>query len=208
MALVVFVALLPFGCTAPGPVAFRHSDFRPAEIRRPVLLLQVSLDRTDLLGEGEFSSQERSSIPEAFEVALLESFNAEGILPLDVSVSSRRSASPGSTEGIDAKPALERGRAVGADLVMILEARLSRQDFVFCREERRPFVARTTSWTLAARVLRVADGSTLLIEPAGPGSRASDVEPDCERGRIARRLSAQELLDVAARRGLSLLLAK
>ena len=205
---VLLVALLPLGCAAPGTVAFRHSDFRPAEIRRPVLLLQVSLDRTGLLGEGEFSSQERSSIPEAFEVALLEGFNAEGILPLDVSLSSRRSGSPGSAEGIDAKPALERARAVGADVVMILEGRLSRQDSVFCREERRAFVARTTSWMLAARVLRVADGSPLLIEPAGAGSRVSDVEPDCKRGRIVRRLSAQELLDVAARRALSLLLAK
>ena len=175
-----------------------------------MVVLQVSLERTGFVGEGEFSSREQSSIPDAFEIAFLDGLNAEGILPVDVTVSARRASRPGSTpfEGIDQGLALQRARALNADVVMILDASLSRQDMIFCREERRPFVARATLWTLGALVLRVTDGARLLVEPPGSGLRVMDVEADCQRRRIDRRLSAQELVDAGVRRGLSLMLGR
>lgn len=191
------VTLCAQGCVTPGPQAFRHPDFRPHEIRRPALVLQLSL--------GEFSPREQNSIPDAFEIALLEGLNAEGILPVDVTLLPRRSTSGTPSKGIDRRQALDRGRALHADVVVILDASLSRRDLVFCREERRPFVARATLWMLGAEALRVADGTRLLIEPLGPTLRLSDVEPDCGQGRIERRLSTQELLNLAVKKILALL---
>lgn len=162
------------------------------------------------MGEGEFSPRERSSIPETVEIGLLEALNAEGIVPVDVTLfalgSYRDSASP--FERLDRKQALERARALRADVVLILDVFLSRRDVVYCRAARRPFVARTTIWALGAEVLRVADGTRLLMEPPGSQSRQGDVESDCDRGRIERRLSTQEQADRAVRQGLSLLLGK
>ena len=210
IALPFLVVFLLQGCATPGPAALRHPAFRPAEIRRPFVVLQVSLEHTGFIGEGEFSAQERASIPEALEIALLEALNAEGIIPGEVTLSARRSSrdSAASLEGIDRKQALERARALKADVVMILDVSLSRRDLVYCREERRRFVARTTLWALGAEVLRVADGARLLVEPPGPALRQGDVEPECDRGRVARRLSAQELVDRVVERGLSLLLGR
>jgi len=208
--LLLPVALGLPGCGISEPRAFRHPDFTPLNIRRPAVLLQVSLDQAALLGEGERSPRERSSIPEAFEIALLEGLNAEGILPVDVTLSARRSTPAGRApfEGIDRRQALDRGRALDADVVVIVGAVLSRLDLVFCREGRRPFIARTTLWTLGAEILRVADRARLLVEPPGPTLQLGDVEPDCERGGIGRRLSVQELLDAAVHRILSLLLRR
>lgn len=191
------VTLCAQGCVTPEPRAFRHPDFRPHEIRRPALVLQLSL--------GEFSPREQNSIPDAFEIALLEGLNAEGILPVDVTLLPRRSTSGTPSKGIDRRQALDRGRALHADVVVILDASLSRRDLVFCREERRPFVARATLWMLGAEALRVADGTRLLIEPLGPTLQLSDVEPDCGQGRIERRLSTQELLNLAVQKILALL---
>lgn len=206
---LLLVALGLPGCGTSELRAFRHPDFTPLKIRRPAVVLQVSLDRAGSLGEGEFSAREQRSIPDAFEIALLEALNAEGILPVDATVSVGRSTLASAPfEGIDRRQVLDRGRTLGADVVMIVGASLARRDLVFCREERRPFIARAALWTLAAEVLRVADGARLLIEPPAPAWQLADVEPDCERGRIGRRLSAQELLDALVQRVLSLLLRR
>lgn len=202
------VTLCAQGCVTPEPRAFRHPDFRPLEIRRPVLVLQLSLGQTGFRGEGEFSPREQNSIPDAFEIAVLEGLNAEGILPVDVTLSPRRSTSGTPFKGIDRRQALDRGHALHADVVVILDASLSRRDLVFCREERRPFIARATLWIVGAEVLRVADGARLLIEPPGPELQLSDVEPDCERRRIERRLSTQELLNLAVQKILARLLRR
>lgn len=180
-------------------------------------MLQVSLDHTGLMGEGEFSSRERSSIPEAIEIGLLEALNAEGIVPVDATLSARRSYRDETLafERIDRNEALARARVLRADVVLILAVSLSRRDLVYCRAGThaggaggRPFVARTTLWMLGAEVLRVADGTRLLVEPPRPALSGGDIEPDCERGGIIRRLSVQELVDTALRRGLSLLLGR
>ncbi len=205
---ILLLALASSGCATPGPKALRHPHFRPSEIRRPAVVLQVSVDHTGFLGQGEFSRQERDSVPEAFELTFLDKLNAEGILPVDVTVVAQRDYRAHSTvlERIDRNEALKRARALKADTVLILDARLSRGNLVYCPTERRPFVARTTFWSLAADVVRVADGTHLLIEPPGPALRVGNVEPDCERGRISRSLSSHELLEAAVQRAVSLLL--
>lgn len=205
---LLLVTLSAHGCVTPEPRAFRHPGFNPLEIRRPALVLQLSLGQTGFPGEGEFSPRKENSFPSAFEIALLEGFNTEGILPVDVTLSTRRS--PGGTpfEGIDRRQALDRGRALHADIVVILDATFSRRDLVFCREERRPFITRATLWMLGVEVLRVGDGTPLLVEPPGPALQLSDIEPDCERGRIERRRSTQELLHLAVQKVLALLLRR
>jgi len=181
------------------------------------VVLQVSLEQTDLFGEGEFSRRERRSIPDAVELALLEGLNAEGILPVDVTLSAQRSSrnSAGAFERIDRTQAIERARTLHADVVLIADVSLSRRDLVYCRAGTRaggaggrPFVARTTLWTLGAEALRVADGIRLLVEPPGPARRLEDVEPDCDSGRISRRLSVEEMAQRAAQELLVLLLRK
>lgn len=204
------LTLVAWGCGTLKPAALRHPDFRPDAIRRPAVVLQVSLDPGGLLGEGEFSARERTSIPEAFEIALLEGLNAEGILPVDVTRSARQASRDSLSPlwGGDRRQALARARTLKADVLLILSASLSRLDVVYCREARRPFMARTTVWTLGAEVVRVTDGARLLLEPSGAAQGLGDVEPDCDQGRISRRLSTQELLDMAVQRGLALLLGR
>ncbi|MFQ5897021.1 MAG: hypothetical protein ACE5JN_02065 [Candidatus Methylomirabilia bacterium] len=210
-ALALTLAALSFSrCLSPEPGAFRHPDFRPADIRRPAVVIQVSLDRTSLLGEGEFSPRQRSAIPQAVEIGLLEGLNAEAILPVDVTLLARPSyrdrASPFTR--IDRQLALEQARTLNADFVLILDVHLSRQPVLHCRGGRRPFRVRTTRWTFGAEVLRVSDGTRLLVRPPAPGLRLDDVEPDCDRGRVDRRRTAHEMLEVSVRRGLSLVLGK
>lgn len=204
----LFVAFGAHGCVTPEPPAFRHPSFTPLEIRKPALVLRLSLGQTGFPGVGGFPPREANSFPDAFEIAVLEGFNAEGILPVDVIISTRRSTSDLPFEGIDRRQALDRGHTLHADVVVILDASFSWRDLVFCRAERRPFITRATLWRLGVEVLRVADGTRLLIEPPGPALQLSDVEPDCERGRIERRIGAQELLALVVQRALTLLLRR
>jgi hypothetical protein len=198
------------GCLGAGPGAFRDPSFRPAQIRRPAIALTVSLDRTGLFGEGEFSARERASIPEAYETALLEGLNSEGILLADISVTADRSSrgSREPLEGIDRGQALSRGRSVDADHVVIIAVRLHRGELVHCREANRPFVAPTTVIQAALELLRVRDGARLLLEPRGPALEATDVEPDCERRRVTRRASGQELVEESVGKVLKRLLKR
>jgi hypothetical protein len=166
------------------------------------------LDRTGLFGQGEFSAQERASIPEAYEALLLQGLNAEGILPVDMSVTANRSyrGSQSPFEGIDRTQALKRGRSVSADYVMIVDARLSRRDLVHCRESRRPFAALTTVVTAGLELLRAGDGARLLVVPPGPDLETQDIEADCQRGRVSRRASGQEIMEESVGKLLRLLL--
>ncbi|MFQ5521875.1 MAG: hypothetical protein ACE5FK_10785 [Candidatus Methylomirabilia bacterium] len=162
------------------------------------------------MGEGEFSRRERSTIPQAVEIGILESLNAKAILPVDVTLLARPSyrdrASPFAT--IDRHQALERAGDLNADFVLILDVHLSRQPVLHCRGHRRPFRALTTRWTFGAEVLRVADGIRLLVRPPGPEQHLDDVEPDCYRGRVDHRLTAHQMLEASVRRSLSLILRK
>lgn len=202
---LVLLALLAWGCTTGAPRAMRHPEFSAAAIRRPAVVLRLAVDETGPSAPGALSARERSALPEAFEIAFLEGLNAEGILPVDSTLSHRpvpRDTRAGASERIQA---LERARTLGADVLVIVSASVSRLDLIYCRETRGPFVARTTLWRIGVEVLRPADGAALLFEPPGPALSLTDVEPDCEGGRIGRRLTPQELLDETVQRSLSIL---
>ncbi|MBI4611919.1 MAG: hypothetical protein HY726_23250 [Candidatus Rokubacteria bacterium] len=206
--VLLLLALLAWGCATPAPATFRHPDFRPDAIRRPAVLIRVSLDRTAAPGDGGLSPRARSPLADAFEIGFLEGLNARGILPLDTTLSAHLGDRPLPVPQAERQRALERARALKADAMLIVSVVVSRLDLVYCRDARRPFAARTTLWTVSAEVLRVADGARLLFEPPSPGLRLTDVEPDCDAGRIERRLSSQELLDAAVQRSLSVLLGR
>lgn len=205
-ASALFLALWHSGCATPGPAAFRHPDFRPGEIRRPAVLIEVSLDRTM---EDPGSRQRGGNIAELLEIVFLEGLNAEGILPVDATLSVRpASLSDSLLDRVDRRRALERARGLKADVLLLLGLSMARRDVVYCRETPRPFRAHATVASIEVEVLRATDGARLLVEPASPALRLTDVEPDCERRRIERRLTTQELVDLAVRRALSLLLGR
>lgn len=199
-------ALLAAGCARPEPAALRHPEFKPASIRRPAVVLRLSLEQFGGVDEGGAGRRGRGALGEAVEIALLEGLNAEGILPVDVTLSAR-SASRSSAER-DRAQALERARTLKADVLLIAEVSLVQRDLVYCRIERRPFLARTTLWTIGAEVVRIADGTRLLIEPADAAHQLGDIEPDCDRRRIERRLSAQEMLERTIQELLALVFRK
>lgn len=208
LSTLLLALTLVQGCVSPGPAGFRDPSFRSSQIRRPAIVLRVSLDRTGAFGEGEFSAQERAALPEAYEAALLERLNAEGIPPADISLTPNRSfrGSRESLEGIDRAQALSRGETVNADYVVIVDVRLSRRELVHCREAGRPFVALTTVATAGLELLRLRDGARLLVEPPGPDLQATDIVADCERRRIARRASSEETMEESAGKVLQRLL--
>ncbi len=208
-AWLAALSVLP-GCAGlrtPGPAAVRHPAYRPAEIRRPALALQVTLDQTGF-GEGEFTSQERLSLPEQFETRLIEGLNAQGIFPVDVALTANRAYRKGSSpfDALNRDQALARARSFGADVLLLVAMHLGRRDLIHCRETRRPFRARTTILAVTLEVLRVADGTRFLLEPPGADLTLTDVEAECAPERSVRRLSADEMSDAAVPRILARLL--
>ena len=187
------------GCVSPGPVAVRHPDYRPAEMRRPAVVLQVSLDQTGF-GEGEFTRAERASIPDQFEAGLIDALNSQGLFPLDVALT--------ASQKIDRAQALARARSLGADVLLLVDMRLGRRGIVYCRETSRPFVARSTVLAVTLEVLRVSDGTRLLLEPPIAGQLLTDIEAECGRERSIRRLSIEELAGAGISRMLTLLLRR
>lgn len=197
------------GCASPAPVAVREPAYRPAEIRRPAVVLQVSLDQSGF-GEGEFTNQERSGLPEQFESTLIDGLNSQGIFPLDVALSALR-AYRGSSDPIDRLDrgqALARARSLQADVLLVVDMHLSRRDLVYCRGAGRPFAARTTVVAVTLEVLRVSDGTRLLLEPPDAGLRVTDVDAPCTREQRARRLSSEELADATVSRALTVLMQR
>lgn len=178
------------GCTSPGPAVVRHPDYRPADLRRPAVVLQVS---------GEFAGREPASISDRFEAGLIDALNGQGLFPLDVAV---------RTSGtLDRGQALARARSLRADALLLLEMNLGRRDLVYCRETRRPFAARTTALAVTLEVLRVSDGARLLLEPPGDPP-LTDIEVECGPERSIRRLSIEELAGAGISRALTLLLRR
>ncbi len=203
--LIVGIALLSAaGCATPqfgAPAAWRDPAFRPSALRRPAVFLQISLERIGL-GSGPFSAQERASVPERYASAVEEAFNGLGILPVDLTLEAKRSVknSDQPLEGLDLGRALARGRETGADHLLVLDARLSRRDLAHCRDGRRVLVGTTTFWEAGLEVLRVSDGTRLLVEPPGDDQRVLDIEVDCRQGRLIRRKGMDEMVEESARR--------
>ncbi len=198
------------GCVGPSaPVAVRDPAYRPQEIRRPAVLLQVALDQSGF-GEGEFTSQERASFPEELETGLIDSLNGQGIFPLDVSLSAlpayRGASAP--IDRLDRAPALARARSLQADVLLVMDMHLSRRTLSFCRGTARPFSALTTVVAITLEVLRVTDGRRLLLEPPDANLTVTDVDAPCTKEGRARRLSPQELTDAAVSRLLTRLMRR
>lgn len=189
-ALLAGLGLLT-GCMSPGPAAMRHTDYRPADIRRPAVVLQVS---------GEFASREAASISDRVEAGLIDALNGQGIFPLDVAVSTSRT--------LDRSQAVARARSLRADALLLLEMHLGHRDVVYCRETRRPFAARSTLLAVTLEVLRVSDGARLLLEPPDADHPLTDIEAECGREPSVHRLSLEELAGQGISRALTLLIKR
>ena len=202
LGLLLTTLWLLHGCASPAPVAVRDPAYHPAEIRRPAVTLQVSLNQTGF-GEGEFTSQERAGLPEQLEAGFIEGLNARGIFPLDVALTALRAYRGGADPlgGLDRGQALARARSLQADVLLVVDMHLSRRDLVFCRGGGRPVLARgITVMALTLEVLRVSDGARLLLEPPDAGLTLTDMEAECAPDRRLRRLSAAEMSEGAASR--------
>lgn len=193
------------GCAAPGlPGPWREPGFHPSAVKRPAVLLRVSVDQVGL-GSGPFSEAERASLPERYESALQEALNALGILPVDVTLEARRQARSGERplEGLDRARALARAGETGGEHLLVVDARLGRGRLVHCRDSGRPLAGTTTYWEAGLEVLRVRDGAALLSEPPAAERLVVDVELDCERGRLVRRKGMDEMVEESASRVLA-----
>jgi len=197
--VLVVLLLAASGCATPelgAPGPWRDPAFRPSAVRRPAVYVQVSLERVGM-GSGPFSAEERAGIPERYETAVQESLNGAGILPVDITLEARRAEKTNDLplEGIKPAAALARAREIGADHLVIVDARLSRRDLPLCRQGARALVGTATYWETGLEVLRVSDGSRVLIEPPGAEQRVLDLEVDCKQGRLIRRKAMDEMVE-------------
>src|SRR5437773_11691605 len=148
------------------PVPLRAADFRRAQIRQPAFLVRLTF-------AGQRSDREREALPVEYEGALLEGLNARAVLARDVQVVAGRNAK------LDARAALERARALGADHAIVVDVRVSADEPIFCRGSRRPFCAPATVWSQSVQVLRTSDGATRLTIADDAGLAITDWDVDC-----------------------------
>src|SRR5215468_712031 len=184
------VALWLFsGCGILGPspseTPLREPGFRASTIRRPALLVRVSVS-------DDLSQRERLRVPEDYEAAVVEGLDRMGILAVDATMVPPTRARP--LEALERAPALARAREAGAEHLVIVDARLSRGDLRHCQQAGRAVVGPTTYWDAALEIDRVSDGKQLLVEPPGPDTRVVDVDLDCKTGRLIRRRSMDEMI--------------
>lgn len=174
------------GCAfQSGAPPLREPGFRASMVRRPAILVRVSVS------DG-FNARERDRIPEDYQAALVEGFDRLGILAVDLAVAQGGRSRP--LDGLDRGPALARARQAGAEHLVIVDARLSRGDLAHCRQSGRAVSGPTTFWDAGVEILRVSDGRPLFVEPPGEDLRVVDVELDCKTGRLIRRKSMDELI--------------
>ncbi len=173
------------GCAGGGTPASREPGFRAASVRRPALLVRVSvpagLDRRD-----------RDRISENYQAAVVEGLERLGILAVDMATVPGTSSRP--LEGLDRPAALRRAREAGAEQLVIVDARLAKDTLTHCRRAGRAVSGSTTFWDVGLEIRRVADTQPLLVEPPAEDLRAVDVELDCKTGRLIRRKSMDELI--------------
>src|SRR5919198_306555 len=109
------LGLAAAACVSPGGaevVPIRAADFRPAQIRQPVVVVRLAV-------AGQQSEQDREALPAEYEGAMLEGLNARAVLAKDVQVLA------GSDAKLDAHAALERARALGADHAVVVDVRVA-----------------------------------------------------------------------------------
>jgi hypothetical protein len=189
--LAVLALVLLAGCApSSNSTALREPGFRASTIRRPALLVRVSVP-------DDLNQRERARIPEDYQAAVVEGLDRLGILAVDVAVApSGRSR---ALDGIDRASALTRAREAGAENLVIIDARLAHGDLRHCRGSGRSLVGPTTYWDAALEIDRVSDSKPLLVEPPSEELRAVDVELDCKTGRLIRRRGMDELINDSVR---------
>ena len=180
--------LTAFGCAGglgDGTPAFREPGFRAASVRRPALLVRVSVP-------AELGQRERDRISENYQAAVVEGLERLGILVMDMATVPGTSSRP--LEGLDRPAVLARAREAGAEQLVIVDARLAKDNLTHCRQAGRATSGPTTFWDVGLEIRRVADSQPLLVEPPAGDLRAVDVELDCKTGRLVRRKSMDELI--------------
>lgn len=187
---LVMLALLAAACAGrsseptatPRPRAERGAPgFKASALRQPAVFVRVET------GAGQFNQRQVASWPAEYEGALLEALNARAVPARDARLVSAR-------ERLVAADALARAREVGADHVLLIDARVHQNEMAFCRDAR-PFRAVTTVWTQKVRVLRVSDGA-VAFETKKPIDVPA-VEPDCDAPRESNRRTPAEHLSAA-----------
>src|SRR2546426_8806818 len=199
-AIVALAALLT-ACAEPAArreaIPVRVSDFKASEMRQPVVFAQIRF------GAGQYTNEERKSIEEELEGALLEELNSRAVLAKEVRVSVAR----GDAER-DPGPAVARARELGADHAILAELRVSRGPQLFCQGTRKRFQANATRWEQAAEVVRASDGNVRLRIVPGSMLPVVDLDADCDNPRESRRLTTGEAVADAVKRILTRLLAQ
>jgi len=185
--LALLALLAAWGCAGSlgGTTASREPGFRAASVRRPALLVRVSVPP-------ELGQRERDRIVEDYQAAVLEGLERMGILVVDMATAPGSSSRP--LQGIDRPAALGRAREAGAEQLVIVDARLARDNLTHCKQMGRARSGPTTFWDVGVEIRRVSDTQPLLVEPPAEDLRAVDVELDCKTGRLIRRKSMDELI--------------
>lgn len=161
-------------------------DFKPTEIRQPVIFVRVTL------APNQFGERERGTLASEYEGALLDGLNERAVLPKDVRL---------ATEGtFDVRAALARAREVGADHAILVEVRVTRGEALFCRGTGRPLRGLATIWTQEVQVLRTSDGAARLTLARGPALAVTDVNVDCDDPKASERRSPAETATEAVRK--------
>jgi hypothetical protein len=184
-AALLVALLTASGCAGGGTPASREPGFRAASVRRPALLVRVSVP-------AELDQRDRDRISENYQAAVVEGLERLGILAVDMATVPGTSSRP--LEGLDRPAALRRAREAGAEQLVIVDARLAKDTLTHCRRAGRAVSGSTTFWDVGLEIRRVADTQPLLVEPPAEDLRAVDVELDCKTGRLIRRKSMDELI--------------
>ena len=184
-AALLAALLTASGCAGGGTPASREPGFRAASVRRPALLVRVTVPP-------ELDQRDRDRISENYQAAVLEGLERLGILAVDMATVPGTSSRP--LEGLDRPAALRRAREAGAEQLVIVDARLAKDTLTHCRRAGRAVSGSTTFWDVGLEIRRVADTQPLLVEPPAEDFRAVDVELDCKTGRLIRRKSMDELI--------------
>ena len=184
-AALLAALLTASGCAGGGTPASREPGFRAASVRRPALLVRVSVP-------AELDQRDRDRISENYQAAVVEGLERLGILAVDMATVPGTSSRP--LEGLDRPAALRRAREAGAEQLVIVDARLAKDTLTHCRRAGRAVSGSTTFWDVGLEIRRVADTQPLLVEPPAEDLRAVDVELDCKTGRLIRRKSMDELI--------------
>src|SRR5215813_954891 len=178
------------GCGILGPspseTPLREPGFRASTIRRPALVVRVTVS-------DDLSQRERLRVPEDYQAAVVEGLDRIGILAVDATMLPPTRARP--LEAFERAPALARAREAGAEHLVIVDARLSRGDLIPCQRGGRPLIVPTVYWDAALEIDRVSDGKRLYVDPPAEEMRAVDVEFDCKTGKLIRRRSMDELIN-------------